>query len=279
MDSASLLFFWVGLASAAIAFALFSKGAVFAGPRHAEELPRGGSTTRAGLGALALTFLAISIALVLRTVSAKAPPMADMWGYFLMMAAALAAALTATGLKWKEPSLSLVGSGIVVATLASAYLAFEPDPRPLIPALQANRILTLHVSAMVLTYAFIAIAFAGAVLYLVVNFTGTTRLAVSAQRAYDIGHWAAMAALPLMTLGLALGAWWANDAWGRYWGWDPKETMSLVTWLILVAYFHMQGLRRYRGTRAAWLLVAAFLSIVFNMVGVNFWISGLHSYA
>lgn len=55
--------------------------------------------------------------------------------------------------------------------------------------------------------------------------------------------------------------------------------MSLVTWLILVAYFHMQGLRRYRGTRAAWLLVAAFLSIVFNMVGVNFWISGLHSYA
>ena len=279
MDSASLLFFWVGLASATVAFALFGRGAVVAGPRHAEELPRGASTTRAGIGALALTFLAISIALVLRTVSAKAPPMADMWGYFLMMAAALAAALTATGLKWKEPSLSLVGSGIVVATLASAYLAFEPDSRPLIPALQANRILTLHVSAMVLTYAFIGIAFAGAVLYLVVNFTGTTRLAVSAQRAYDIGHWAAMAALPLMTLGLALGAWWANDAWGRYWGWDPKETMSLVTWLILVAYFHMQGLRRYRGTRAAWLLVAAFISIVFNMVGVNFWISGLHSYA
>lgn len=279
MDSASLLFFWVGLASAIVAFALFGRGAVVAGPRHAEELPRGRSTTRAGLSALALTFLAISIALILRTVSAKAPPMADMWGYFLMMAAALAAALTATGLKWKEPSLSLVGSGIVVATLASAYLAFEPDPRPLIPALQANRILTLHVSAMVLTYAFIAIAFAGAALYLIVNFTGTTRLAVSAQRAYDIGHWAAMAALPLMTLGLALGAWWANDAWGRYWGWDPKETMSLVTWLILVAYFHMQGLRRYRGTRAAWLLVAAFISIVFNMVGVNFWISGLHSYA
>ncbi|RIL03558.1 hypothetical protein DCC78_02050 [bacterium] len=69
-----------------------------------------------------------------------------------------------------------------------------------------------------------------------------------------------------------------HGAWRR-WGWDPKETPPPLTWLVLVEYMHMQGLRKWRGRRASWMLVIAFGSMVFNMVAVNFWITGLHSYA
>ena len=99
------------------------------------------------------------------------------------------------------------------------------------------------------------------------------------ETAYRIAHQATILAFPALTLGIALGAYWANSAWGRYWGWDPKETASALTWLVLAGYMHMQGLRKWRGRRAAWVLVLCFASIAFNMFAVNFWISGLHSYA
>ena len=70
-----------------------------------------------------------------------------------------------------------------------------------------------------------------------------------------------------------------TDAWGRYWGWDPKETAALVTWLIFAVYIHARGLRGLRGSRSAWIVVAGFAAVLFTYLGVNLWISGLHSYA
>lgn len=84
--------------------------------------------------------------------------------------------------------------------------------------------------------------------------------------------------LPLLSLGIITGAMWAKEAWGAYWQWDPKETAALVSWIIYAGYMHMHTRAEWRGTRSAWISVIGFASIVFCYLGVNIWISGLHSY-
>ena len=84
--------------------------------------------------------------------------------------------------------------------------------------------------------------------------------------------------LPLLTVGIITGAWWAKEAWGAYWQWDPKETAALLSWIIYAMYMHLHTRSAWRGTRVAWVSVIGFLSIVFCYLGVNIFISGLHSY-
>jgi len=83
---------------------------------------------------------------------------------------------------------------------------------------------------------------------------------------------------PLLSLGIITGAAWANYAWGTYWSWDPKETWSLITWFIYAAYLHARLTRGWQGRRAALLSIVGFLAVVFTYFGVNFLLSGLHSY-
>jgi cytochrome c-type biogenesis protein CcsB len=84
--------------------------------------------------------------------------------------------------------------------------------------------------------------------------------------------------LPLLSLGIITGAMWAKEAWGAYWQWDPKETAALLSWIVYAAYMHLHTRPEWRGTRTAWVNVLGFASIVFCYLGVNIWISGLHSY-
>ncbi|HEX3469272.1 MAG TPA: c-type cytochrome biogenesis protein CcsB [Candidatus Elarobacter sp.] len=84
--------------------------------------------------------------------------------------------------------------------------------------------------------------------------------------------------LPLLSLGIITGAMWAKEAWGAYWQWDPKETAALVSWIVYAAYMHLRTRAEWRGTRSAWISVVGFATIVFCYLGVNIWISGLHSY-
>ena len=84
--------------------------------------------------------------------------------------------------------------------------------------------------------------------------------------------------LPLLSLGIITGAMWAKEAWGAYWQWDPKETAALFSWIVYAAYMHLHTRPEWRGARTAWLSVFGFASIVFCYLGVNIWISGLHSY-
>jgi cytochrome c-type biogenesis protein CcsB len=84
--------------------------------------------------------------------------------------------------------------------------------------------------------------------------------------------------LPLLTIGIITGAMWANEAWGAYWQWDPKETAALVSWIVYAAYMHLHTRNAWRGERSAWVNVLGFATIVFCYLGVNIWISGLHSY-
>ncbi len=84
--------------------------------------------------------------------------------------------------------------------------------------------------------------------------------------------------LPLLTIGIITGAWWAKEAWGAYWQWDPKETASLFSWTVYALYMHLHTRNTWRGPRSAWLSVFGFISIIFCYLGVNIWVSGLHSY-
>jgi cytochrome c-type biogenesis protein CcsB len=84
--------------------------------------------------------------------------------------------------------------------------------------------------------------------------------------------------LPLLTVGVITGAWWAKEAWGAYWQWDPKETAALVSWTVYALYMHLHTRNSWRGLRCAWLSVLGFATIMFCYLGVNIWISGLHSY-
>jgi cytochrome c-type biogenesis protein CcsB len=97
------------------------------------------------------------------------------------------------------------------------------------------------------------------------------QLDILVYRAVSIG-------LPLLTLGVITGAAWAHEAWGAYWQWDPKETAALASWILYAAYMHLHTRNAWRGVRCSWWSVIAFASIIFCYLGVNIWISGLHSY-
>ena len=99
----------------------------------------------------------------------------------------------------------------------------------------------------------------------------TAQLDVIVYRAVAIG-------LPLISIGIITGAMWAKEAWGAYWQWDPKETAALFSWIIYLAYMHLHTRHAWRGLRTNWVSVIGFLSIIFCYLGVNIWISGLHSY-
>lgn len=86
-------------------------------------------------------------------------------------------------------------------------------------------------------------------------------------------------AFPLFGAGVVLGAIWAEAAWGRFWGWDPKETTSFIAWIVYAAYLHARATGGWRETRAAWINLAGFVAMLFNLFVVNMVVSGLHSYA
>jgi cytochrome c-type biogenesis protein CcsB len=169
---------------------------------------------------------------------------------------------------------------VVVAMLAVTVAFFPSDVHPLVPALQNADLLLIHVAAMIIAYAALSVSFAAAALYIAQggNLNRFARLP-RARTLDDIAYKSVMLGFPILAGGIALGAYWANSAWGRYWDWDPKETSALVTWLIYGIYLHMRGLRKWAGMRSAYVLVLGFVAVMFTYFVVNLWVSGLHSYA
>jgi cytochrome c-type biogenesis protein CcsB len=168
---------------------------------------------------------------------------------------------------------------VVLAMMAVAAAFFPADVRPLVPALQNQDLLALHVAFMILAYSALSVSFGAGVMYLVQGEDDRFPRLPKAKLLDEIGYRSVMVGFPLLALGIALGAYWGNSAWGRYWGWDPKETSALVTWLIYAAYLHTRGLRGWTGKRAAGILVIGFIGVLFTYFVVNLWVSGLHSYA
>ena len=250
-----------------------------------------------------LALVALTMSLGARWVAAERPPYTNMWeftvgfGWGILLFHALfewrSRSETDTGAPGDLPADRTVGAFLLPVALAmfAVSLAFFPaDVRPLLPALQANRILGAHVATMMLSYAALSVSFAAAAGYLVQarpeSASGGGRSAgrrfarlPSGETLEEIANRSVLLGFPMLTLGIVLGAYWAYSAWGRYWGWDPKETSALVTWLIYAGYLHARNLRGWKGRGAAWLLVIGFAAVLFSYFAVNLWVSGLHSYA
>jgi ABC-type transport system involved in cytochrome c biogenesis permease subunit len=146
-------------------------------------------------------------------------------------------------------------------------LFIDPAISPLMPALQ-SKWMGIHVAIYLIGYGGLTISFVVSLLYL-----------FKPDLSWDILSYRLIAfAFPFLTIGMTTGSVWANVAWGTYWGWDPKETCSLITGLVYVIYLHLRILKGWKGKRAAYLSVIGFLVMLFTFVGVNFILSGLHSY-
>jgi cytochrome c-type biogenesis protein CcsB len=172
-----------------------------------------------------------------------------------------------------------------MAFLAMAYASLAPHIndriQPLIPALKSNWLIA-HVMTCFIGYAAFAIAFGISLMYLVSQGPGRNggRLVgrfPSLGVLDELTHQLVIFGFLFLTAGIITGAVWANSAWGRYWGWDPKETWSLVTWLIYAAMLHARLMAGWHGRRIAYLSILGFLAVLFTYFGVNL-LPGLHSY-
>lgn len=171
------------------------------------------------------------------------------------------------------------------ACLLLAYASFgghASDIMPLMPALKSNW-LVIHVVTCFLAYAAFALACGSAFLFLWSQWrerqTPASGVATSWRRELDdLIYRAIIIGFFLLTLGILTGAVWAESAWGRYWSWDPKETWSLITWLIYAGLLHARLVRGWQGKRIAILAVLGFLAVLFTYFGVSFLLPGLHAY-
>jgi ABC-type transport system involved in cytochrome c biogenesis permease subunit len=226
------------------------------------------------LAAAALLLLAT---LVDRSIRIRFAAVTDTYESLLFFSAAICAVLFTLRLARRTQGFSpfvLFGATIV----ALALLAISSSPlaphavQPPIPALRSFW-LVLHVTVSFIGEAFFVVSFIAAIVFLVSRNEGRRaemdRLVAAA---IGIGY-------PVFTAGaLVFGAIWAETAWGAWWSWDPKETWALITWLIYTAYLHTRLVKKLRGRVSAVLAVAGFAATVFTFFGVNYMLSGLHSY-
>ena len=160
----------------------------------------------------------------------------------------------------------------------------NPAIAPLVPALQSNWLIA-HVVTCFIGYAAFAVACGFGVVYLLKNRekSKNTQGKLLSQLpplkiVDDIIHKTLIFGFLWLSAGIITGAVWANSAWGTYWSWDPKETWSLITWFIYAAALHFRFTKGWEGQRIAWFSIIGFASVMFTFYGVNFLLSGLHSY-
>jgi ABC-type transport system involved in cytochrome c biogenesis permease subunit len=171
------------------------------------------------------------------------------------------------------PIFTALATAVAVGFMAYASLVPTVDKQiqPLIPALQSNW-LHVHVFTCFIAYASFAISFLAGILYLI------GLKSIPQEKLEEINYQAIVVGFPTLTAGILTGAVWAHYAWGSYWSWDPKETWSLVTWIIYALFLHARFTKGWKGRRIAFLSIVGFMSVLFTYLGVNFILSGLHSY-
>ena len=230
----------------------------------------------AGIGSvLAWAGLALhTAALIVRTVQSGHAPFTNMYESISFLAWASVLAFVLIDRKFRIPKigayLMLVAVGLVA--LASSPL-MPKDATPLVPALQSYW-LWLHVSVTLLGEAFFAVAFITSIMYL------AAKTPEKMAEMDSVSYRCVAVGFPLFTLGgLVFGMVWAYQAWGTYWSWDPKEVWSLITWFVFALYLHTRIVMGWKGKRSAIIAIIGFLAALFTYFGVNYLLSGLHSYA
>ncbi len=243
-----------------------------------------------GTGALVVGFLAHTAALLLRWKAAYAigydhPPLTGFYESLIFFSWAII--LLYLLMEWRTRT-RIVGLFVVpVGFLCLAFASLSPDMntriQPLIPALQSNW-LTSHVLTCFMGYAAFTTAFGTGILFLIGDFgkggTGTSKILTlipAPDLLEELIYKSVLLGFILLTLGIFTGSVWAHYAWGSYWSWDPKETWSLITWLIYAVLLHGRYTQGWRGRRLAVTALAGFAAVLFTYLGVNY-LPGLHSY-
>jgi len=174
-----------------------------------------------------------------------------------------------------------------LAFLALAYASFSPDIKshiePLIPALKSNWLIA-HVITCFFGYAAFGLSLALSIMYLIKRLENDPSTSIFLKLIPrpdildELNYQMVVIGFLMLTLGIITGAVWAHSAWGSYWTWDPKETWSLITWLIYASVIHSRMVRGWRGKRISVLCIIGFSCVLFTYFGVNY-LAGLHSYA
>lgn len=223
-----------------------------------------------------LALLLMTGVLITRTIATGHTPFSNHYEFAIAFTWGMLLAQVYFEWRYRIRTMSVITLPVILAMLIYAS-TMSYKPNPLMPALQNSPLLTLHVFTASLGYGAALVSFAAAVMYLLAPYVKWKGWP-SRESLDELGYKATVVTFPMLTLMLILGSIWGNVAWGRYWGWDPKETAALVTWLIYGAYLHARVTRSWRGKKSAWLLVLAFAAVVFTYLG-NLFFGGLHAYA
>ncbi|WP_067466836.1 c-type cytochrome biogenesis protein CcsB [Actinomadura macra] len=225
--------------------------------------------------------------LVSRGLAADRWPWANMYEFLAAISFAAVTAFLVVMWRYKAQFLGAFVMVAAVVALGVDNLWLYDSVGPVSPALNSYWI-AIHVTAAITATGAFTVAGASTILYLV-KVRAEARKAVAAGGALSrlpsvealdrLSLRVTMFAFPIWTAAIIMGAIWADEAWGRYWGWDPKETWSFVTWIIYAAYLHARSTAGWKGRKAAILSMVAFAALLFNFFGVNYIFSGMHSYA
>ena len=234
---------------------------------------------------MALGFVLLFGGVIARGISNQHVPWSNMYEFSITGALAFTGAYLGALRKYDLRWLGLLVSISVLLTLGTAVTVLYVPSAPLVPALKSPW-LVIHVSTAIISGGVFLLAnvIAAAYLYLDNMETKGERTAwakrlPSLEVLDQLSYRLVAFVFPLWTFSVIAGAIWAESAWGRYWGWDPKETWAFITWVAYAAYLHARVTIGWRGKRAAWLCLFAGSTFLFNYVYVNVWGTGKHTYS
>ncbi|MFZ9773980.1 MAG: c-type cytochrome biogenesis protein CcsB [Candidatus Nanopelagicaceae bacterium] len=245
-------------------------------------------TERLARNATGLIFLADLIllaGLITRGLSAERLPLGNMYEFSITGAFTFTTAYLIALKKFQIRWLGLFVAAGALLTLGTAVTLLYVESAPLVPALKSPW-LVIHVSAAIISGGIFLLANSIAAIYLILEkiegkgARGNWSARLPSLDALDQLTYRLIALVfPLWTFSIIAGAIWAEAAWGRYWGWDPKETWSFITWVAYAAYLHARVTAGWKGKKAAWLCLIAGSTFLFNYVYVNIWGTGKHTYS
>jgi cytochrome c-type biogenesis protein CcsB len=235
--------------------------------------------------------LAHLVAVVTRGLAVHRAPWGNMYEFITALTCVAAIFFGYIVLRYRAWTLGVFVMGAVVLALGLAETLIYTPAGPLVPALQSYW-LSIHVTAMTLATGIFFVAAVLGIMYLVSETyrkrvesgkakpgNGLIARIPSAQTLDKLTYRTVVFGFPVWTFGVIAGAIWADQAWGRYWGWDPVETWAFITWVIYASYLHARATAGWRGGRAHYIQLLGFASLVTNMLVVQVFITGMHSYA
>ena len=233
--------------------------------------------SRAATWLTAIGAVALGGSLLLRGIVVGRGPWGNMFEFTVAFSFSIVTGYLILARRYAIGSIGFIPTGVALVLLLYAS-SLPTDISQLVPALQNPPLLTIHVGMAVLSYGIFATAFAAGVGYLAQGERDRFTWLPSHKVLDEVAYKAVIIGFPVFATMIILGSWWASIAWSRYWGWDPKETAALVTWLIYAVYLHARNRRSWAGRPAALLLVVGFGMVLVTYSG-SLWFSGLHAYS